>query len=53
MMEVKINTDDLKALLSDRDVKDFYYEKIKAIKAAFDANKHDEVKRLLDACGLF
>jgi len=43
---------DLKQLILDREVKDFYYDKLKAIKVAFDANKHDEVKRLLDSMGL-
>ena len=52
MMEVKISIDNLKELWQDKSVKDFYYEKLKLIRVAFDANKHDEVKRLLDSLGL-
>ena len=51
-MEVKIKVDDLKELWGDRGGKDYYYQKLCEIKRAFDANKLDEIKKVLETVSL-
>lgn len=48
-MEVKINVEDLRELLSAQTMKDYYYEKLQDIAVAFQANQHDKIKVILDS----
>ena len=50
-MEVKISVADLKDLLQDRDMKEYYFKTLSDINKAFEANNLNEVKRLVDSLG--
>lgn len=47
-MEVKINVNDLKQLIEDQSMKDYFYGKLKEIKELMKDNKLDKIQAVLD-----